>query len=431
MKNNKFISSIIILLIGGAISKSLGMMIKIAITRMIGSDGVGIYALVMPTFLLFITISQLGFPIAISMLVAEDKKNNKRLLFTSGLFLLFFNIFLVLIMLIISPYLSKYLLNETRTYYPLISISLVLPFIGISSVLRGYFFGKQKMIPHTLSNIFEQIIRFVIVLIITPILLQKNVTYAICGIILVNIISEISAIGIMSLFLPKNIKIKKEDLVIDTSNLKDILHISLPTTGSKLIGSITYFLEPIIITSVLLFLGYDSKFIVSEYGIISGYVIPLLLIPSFFTQAISQALLPLISKNYAMGNKVYIKNKLKQANCISFSIGLFISVILFLFPEVFLKMIFNTTSGVNYLRILIPFFLFHYLQGQYVAFLQGINKAKHSMMGTLYGAIIKTISLLLFSLLRIGLYGLIFATILNIVFVTIYDYLETKKALLF
>ena len=77
----KFIKSTIILLIGGFFTKILGMFIKIVMSRMMGAEGLGIYMLILPTFSLFIGLSQFGMPIALSKLVAEDKKNNKKVFF--------------------------------------------------------------------------------------------------------------------------------------------------------------------------------------------------------------------------------------------------------------------------------------------------------------------------------------------------------------
>ena len=52
----KFIQSTFILLIGGMLTKLLAMFIKIATARIIGSDGLGLYMLILPTFSLFIGI---------------------------------------------------------------------------------------------------------------------------------------------------------------------------------------------------------------------------------------------------------------------------------------------------------------------------------------------------------------------------------------
>ena len=47
---NKFVKSTIILIIGGLITKILGMAIKIVLTRTIGTEGISKYMLVLPTF---------------------------------------------------------------------------------------------------------------------------------------------------------------------------------------------------------------------------------------------------------------------------------------------------------------------------------------------------------------------------------------------
>ena len=77
MKKSKFIKSTVILLLGGLITKLLGMVIRIVMSRNLGSVGMGIYMMIMPTFSTFIALSQFGFPVAISKLVAENKNNNQ------------------------------------------------------------------------------------------------------------------------------------------------------------------------------------------------------------------------------------------------------------------------------------------------------------------------------------------------------------------
>ena len=135
MKNN-FIKSTIILIFGGFITKMLGMFIKIVLTRTISTEGIGIYSLILPTFNLFITLCSLGLPIAISKLISEKRKiSNKEIVLTPIPFILLFNLFLIILLFIISPFLSKYLLNNNITYYPLIAIGFTLPFISISSII--------------------------------------------------------------------------------------------------------------------------------------------------------------------------------------------------------------------------------------------------------------------------------------------------------
>ena len=141
---NTFLKSTIILLIGGFITKILGMIIKIVTNRLLGSVGLGIYMLITPTFMLLITIAQLGFPIAISKLVAEEKFNNKNLVFSIIPFSLIINLLIMITLIFLSKYIGLNLLHERRTIRALKSIGFVLPFISISSILRGYFLANKK-----------------------------------------------------------------------------------------------------------------------------------------------------------------------------------------------------------------------------------------------------------------------------------------------
>ena len=430
MKKNIFLKSVILLMIGGLITKIISMLIKIVLARLIGPEGMGIYMLVSPTFTLLIALAQLGFPVAISKLVAEEKGNNKNLVFSVIPISLLLNIIIIIILFFSSGYISTNLLNEPRSYYALICIGLVLPFISISSILRGYFFGKQKMLPHVLSNITEDIVRLIALIIGIPIFLSKGLEYAVAFVVLVNIISEFTSILILFFFVPKNFKLTKDDLKPNKNSIKTVFYIGIPTTASRIIGSIGAFLEPIILTYVLIGIGYKNNYIVTEYGIISGYIMPLILIPSFFTLAISQALIPNISKAHSHGHYKYVKDKIKLAIFLSLLIGIPATILFELFPSVPMKLIYNLDEGTEYLKVLAPIALMHYIQAPLTASLQAMGKAKEAMRGTLIGTVVRTISLFCFSYLHIGLWGLIIASSLNILCTTFHQYKCVKKTLI-
>ncbi len=423
---NKFIKSTIILIIGGGITKLLAMVIKIALARSIGNDGIGIYMMILPTFNLFITLSTLSLSTSLGKLIAE-KRSSKKVIFSSIPFTMIYNFFLMIILIFLSKFISNTLLNNSITYYPILCISFTLPIIALSGILKGYFFGKNNMFPYTFENICEQIVRLLFIIFIVPKLLNISLIVAISSLVLVNILSEGIAIIVMLLFIP-NKSLDKESFKVDKNIVKDVLNISIPSTGSRLIGSISYFLEPIILTYAMLKSGSSLSFITSEYGIVTGYVYALLLIPSFFTMAISTSLLPIISKNYAERNMRIVKKGLSQGMLFSLLIGCFFTILFMLFPNYILKFIYNTTLGSDYVRLIAPFFIFHYIQGPLTTYLQAINKAKCAMYGTLLGSIIKNILLFVLAICNYKIWSLIISTIVNILIVTIHHIIYTIKS---
>lgn len=429
MNKEKFIKSTIILIIGGFITKILGMVIKVINTRLIGLEGISLYMLIFPTFSLFMSLSQFSLPTSVSKLVSEDKYNNKNLVFSSIPIILIFDLILIAIILLSASFISINLLKDSRCYLPILCISCVLPFEAMSNMLRGYFFGKQKMLPHVISHIIEQIVRLVLTIILVPTLIKIDLVYAVSFLILVNMISEFTSIIILLIFMPKHIKITHQDIKPQRNNIKNILSISIPNTNTRLIGNIGYFLEPILLTSGMLAAGYDISYITLEYGIVAGYSMPLLLLPGFFTGAISNSLLPVISKANTLKQHSYIKRKLKQAILISLMIGIPITFILFLFPDFFLKLFYGTTHGGIYLRYLAIPFLFYYIELPLAATMQAMDMSKNVMIDNMIGIILKTVLLYFLSLLHIGIYGFIIASSINIILVATSHYFHVKKKL--
>lgn len=429
MLRNKFLVATLVLLIGGFISKFLGFILKIIITRMIGLEGIGLYSLVMPTFGLFSTIAIFSFPIAISKIVAEEKHRSKNILLSIIPVSITINILFIILTFLIAPYISEVFLKEPRTYYPILCIALTMPFIGMSSIIKGYFWGKQRMLPYIMSNISEQIVRLTLLIIFIPRLMEESLVLTISMIILVNVISETVSIIVMLLCFPKNAKITKKDLKPNKENIKEVMDISIPSTSSKIVGSIAYFFEPIILTNTLLYVGYSSDFILKEYGILNGFSLSLLLLPQFFSQSISTALIPELSKSYSLGDKKKCKKRVKQIVLLSLSIGLITNLIIFLFPEFFLELLFNEVEGVNYIKLLAPFMLLYFIDLPLISSLQALNKAKENMFITILGSLLKLLLIFVLSLLGIGLYGLVISIIVNMMLVTFLNFNALRKAL--
>lgn len=432
MKNkNLFIKSTIILILGGIITKILGFIIRIIYTRIVGAEVIGLYSLVTPTYSLLITIATLALPTTISKLIAENKHNNLKIISTSTILIMIINFFVVLFMLLSAKFIANNLLHEERCYLLIISMALTFPIISISSIIKGYFYGKQNMIPNVVSNILEQIIRGVLIYIFVPIIMEKSEILAACSLFLFSFIEELVSIIINLLFLPKKIKIKKQNIIPDKYTLKNILNISIPTVSSRIIGNIGYFFEPIILKNLLLFSGYSNNYILIQYGAYNAYTLTILTVPSFFITAISSSLIPEISKHYLNRKINLVKKRLKEAIFFSSLIGITYSILLMFFGGEILNAIYNTNLGLNYIKILAPIFPLFYIETILISFLQALDKAHITMRITIIGVIVKLIVLAITSLMHIGIYSLIVAEIINILLVVslniYYVYYFTKK----
>ena len=426
---NKFLQATFILMIGGLVTKLLGFAIRIIYTRMVGSDAINLYSLVMPTYSLLLTIATLSLPVVISKLISEHKTKSLKILSSATIITLSLNLVVIFIIYFSKDFIASFLLHDKRASSLLMAMALTFPFVSISSILKGYFYGKQKMAPHTISNIIEQIVRIVLIFLVIPTLVNKGIVYSVMGLILISIASQVASILTFLVFLPKKFKITKEDLKPDLKTTKEILSISIPTVSGRLIGNIGFFFEPIILTNILLFAGYSMDFILNEYGAYNAYTISLLSMPSFFIAAISSSLLPEISRFFYHKNYVMVKRRLKQAIILSFLVGGVFSGFIYLFREPLLLTLYNTTKGCEYIEILAPFFVLFYLEGPLQSVLQAIGKAKTTMFITMVAVIVKLSTMAILSMCHIGMYSLVIAEIIDIFIIVILCVRAIRKEL--
>ena len=139
----------------------------------------------------------------------------------------------------------------------------------------------------------------------------------------------------------------------------------------------------------------------------------------------------MISNDYVNKNIKTIKRKVKLAIALSLLIGLPVTIILIINPNFFLNTIYHTNEGITYTRILAPICLLQYIQSPLSSILDAIGKSQDNMISTLLGTIVRTLSLIIFSTLKIGLYSLIIAIAMNIIVTTFYQIKKVRKHLTF
>lgn len=415
-KNNLLIKNIIILLVSGALAKVLGMLGKIIYTRIAGVNVVGLYTMITPTFMLIISICQFSFPISISKISAEEKYDNKSLLKSAYFVGSIISIILVVILILTSNLIATSLHNKLLAP-AILSISAIIPFVMISSVQRGFLHGKEDMLPASITNVTEEIIKIILILFLLPIAISKGDITSVIFLILFNVVTESSNILFMQKVISKKYISNKKGKV-NKKIIKEILSISIPTTSVRLIASIGFFLEPIILTNTLLSSGYSPNYITMEYGIINSYIVPLLSIPSFFSISIASALLPNITKAYA--NKKYdeFNRKLLKLMFLSMLVGAVCLTIILIFPNEILKLVYNVNFGINYIYLIGPFFLILYMQPTLSVALQAMDKTNKLFLTSTISVIIKYSTLYVLGKIGFGMNALIFAMIAGIVTTT-------------
>ncbi len=379
-------------------SKLLGFVFRIQFMRIAGEESVGIYMTAYPAFIFFLSLVQLGIPVAIAKVIAEHKARGELEKISAVMKTAVFMTFLTAIVFIPAsiafvPYLAGTLLGNPASASALYAGIAIVPIAAIGGLIRGYFQGITRIEETAWSQIIEQFFRILLITWMLPFMLSPdntamNAAYA----MFITMLAEISSV-LYLLFKYRQHRKRKAHQKIEIKQkrypFEPILEIALPSSGSRLFGTFTWFLEPIIFLRALSMSGITAIAATSLYGIISGVLIPLLLFPAFIPYALSVVLVPAVSGAAASSNKKKLKERIHLALRLSSITGTFAATVFFVHGQVLAEKLFHITEGGSYMTILAPVFFFYYIQGPLYSILQSTGEAKAGMMNSVYGGIAK------------------------------------------
>lgn len=442
-----FIHGTIILLVAGIINRILGFVPRMTLPRVIGAEGVGLYQMGYPMLNILITIITGGLPLAIAKLVSEaesagDEQAIRRILRVSLVFVILTGVSFSAIGFWAAPLMGKYLLTDSRVIPTIMAMSPVITIVGVSSVFRGYYQGRQNMIPTATSQIMETIVRIFGMLVLSAMLLPYGIEWAAAGAMLGVCIGELSGLTVLLLQYRsyRSVNGRKEPLLgrsrsrqvagAHVSTFRRLMRISIPVTASRIVGSGSYFLESIITVHSLAAAGVATALATSQYGALQGMIIPIVLLPGVLTYSLSVSLVPSLSEAAQRNDIKTIHKRLHQSMRLALVAGAPFAVIMYLLADPLTAYLYADDSVGSLLKIMAPAALFLYFQSPLQAALQALDHPGQALLNSFVGACVKlSLIVLLAAKLRMGIVGVIIAIDLNIVLVTVLHYISVMRTI--
>lgn len=284
---------------GGFVAKLLGALYRIPLTNLIGGRGLGLYQMVYPVYCLLLTVSATGIPSSIAKLTAEriGKGQGDEPLFRTAM-----KLFAVVgvcgsvIMVLVAPVLSK-AQNATEVlggYYALAPSVLL---VSILSVFRGWFQGRNDMVPTALSEIAEQLVKVAFGLSFAYLFRADTPTAVTFLLLAVSLSEGVALLFVYVLFrrVPAPLKLKKDG---DRVAVKTVLALSAPVTFSALLMPASSLLDSVLAVRLLSAYTADA---VTLYGLFSGGAVTVMNLPVSVCYGIAAASVPSVATAAATG----------------------------------------------------------------------------------------------------------------------------------
>ena len=426
MKNKKetIMQGIIALLFSQILIKIIGLIYKLYLTNRegFGDAGNAIYSSGFQIYALLLTFSSTGVPNAISKLVSErlavgDSRGAHRIFKIAFFTFAMFGIIGTILLFLGAKMIANKWLQIPEAEYSLIALSPSIFFVSITSVIRGYFNGKQNLSTTAKSQSIEQLFKTIFTIIFVESVIKNSgsntILMAAGANLATTVATFISFTYIYTYYRRKKNEIAQEIKISVNykvtrirKTIKQILKESIPISLSALMSSFNRNIDAFTIVRILKkYLGEEQA--KRQYGILSGKIDTLCVLPLAINSAFITGLVPSISKSTALGDRVAVRKKAKTFLLITTIIAIPSTLGMIIFADFILEILFpNANNGVILLQINSISIVFSLLAQTINGVLQGIGKTNIPVISSTLGVIVKLIcNMSLIKIEQIGING--------------------------
>ncbi|SHJ98227.1 oligosaccharide flippase family protein [Hespellia stercorisuis] len=384
-------------------TRFMGFFYRIFLSRVFGEEMIGLYQLTFPVFVLGISFSSAGIQTALSQLVAyktsTGRKKDSVEITLCGLFIsLLLSLLALFLIKTNAAFLSTRFLGDPRCQDLLILLAYAIPFSAVHSCICGYAFGlKQTRFP-AFSQLLEQIMRIVSVLFIyllaTAEGIRLNISVAVFGIILGEMVASASAIA----YLKKDWGILSSSAFsfsIVKSRTSELLQIASPLTANRVLLNVLQSIEAFSIPLQLRAAGCDAAQALSIYGVLTGMALPCVLFPSAVTNAVSLLMTPTVAEMSVEPVQKKQQNFVKKILFCCFGLGVLCGLLFLIFGKFLGTLLFHSALAGDFILTLAWICPFLYLNTTLISVINGFGKTTLTFLINMAGIIIRIISIFL------------------------------------
>lgn len=413
MKKKALKTTFFLLLISGA-AKVLSFLIRILTARLLNQEALNYYSLTMPVLMFLIALSNFGIPNALTKLVAS-KKESRASISASIILSLINNLFLLLVSILGIPLYAKIVMKQEILIPVLYACVPMLPFVMATGLLKGYFSGRHQLLLSYSSQMTEELFRLIFLVMFYPHFSHSPVLMAAFA-VFSQTIGEIGSLLhlSLSLIIQKGSSITSFlHVSVPFEAFQELLSLSVPMTASRMIGSLTAFLEPVFMVQFASELMQKSY--VDIYAQMNTYILPLITLPGFFSVVISSWVLPAFSNAYERSRQ-QAKTIFVFSAFLCLIIGCSCSLIYYFFSTEVCHLLYHATKMASLLKLLSLPFSIYAMQPVLSCILHGASKSTRALFDTCAGCLLRLISMILFvkhSFIHAAAYSLIISSLVT------------------
>ena len=395
----------------------LGIVFRVFISNRVGAEGMGLYQLVFSVYILGATFATGGLTTAVTCLSAErmtqrDYGGVRRLMRLSVLLCLGVGGASALTLYAGAPLIGGWM-GDDRAVSALSLSGIALPFIGVSSCIKGYFMARRQAWPPCLSQILEQSVRIGGILLMLTLWWDGTLEHACVTIILGDALSETVA----CLYLIAAYGRDSKDLAVTSQKstaklLRPLLHIALPLTAGRYLSTALRTVENFLVPACLALYTHSDALALAQFGAVKGMALPLIFFPSALLMTLSGLLIPELSDAHALGQRRQVERLVERTLHVTLLGSILVGGLFTALGRPLGELLYDDGLVGLLLQILGPLTPVMYLDSVVTGMLKGLGQQVHSLWFSVADSAVR-ITLIYLLLPHYGLTGFLYVMLVS------------------
>ena len=440
MLKNMFLRGAMALTAAGIVVKLLGGVNRILLSRILGGEGIGLYQIAYPVYVLGLSIAGAGEPIALSVMVAEkiaqgDSGGARRIFRIILIFMMVVAVFFGAGLFLGAEGLIAFgLVRDVRAYFPLVVLAPALTVSIITCTFRGYFQGLQIMTPTAISQMCDQFVRVCVMLVLAYTLLPYGLETAVTGAAFGAVPGALAGLAVISALYARHVRRSVPPLrgagngEPVFSLLRRFIILAVPVAAANMLLPAVAGIDMIIVPMRLEAAGHSVQASTALYGYLTGMANGLVQVPTILTVSLATSLVPAVSAAFTAGRLQEVKERtdtaMRIANLITVPACLGLAVLATPISE----LLYNTAAAGPAIRVLALAAFLIGLQQVTNGLLQGMGRTGIPLLNMGIAAVVKIIlSWYLTALPWLGEVGAAWATNADIALATTLNIYFVRK----
>jgi stage V sporulation protein B len=402
---HKLFRNAAILTVAGFISRIFGFLFRIFLSRSFGEESVGLYQMIFPLYILWLSLSTAGLQTAVSRITAEKTAlgHNKEAdgVLTAALCLaVVISLIEILVIQDQAGSIAGSLFGDDRCMELILIISYALPFAAVHSCICGRSLGLGDTMLPAASQLIEQCVRILTVVLLWIFLrtcgLTPSIRLAAAGVVA----GEMAA----ALFTVRGLRLQRPV----RAGIRELFAFSAPLTANRTALTLLQSIEAVSIPASLIRYGMSATEAVSLYGVLTGMALPCILFPSALTGSVGTVLLPAVSAASTSGNRRSVFLLLRKAIVSCFSLGLACCLFFLLFGKMIGRFLFHSADAGRFIITLAWICPFLYVNSSLLNAVNGYGRTGTSFLISMSGLLIRIAGVFL-AVPQFGIQGYLWA----------------------